>query len=50
VQPDPLPRQQVGEHGLAQQGVAEPVAAVLGDHEQVAVDGVGEAGLQLRGR
>ena len=49
MQPHPLPRQQVGEHRLAQQRVPEPVAAVAGDDQQVAVHRLGERRLQLAG-
>ena len=49
VQPDPLAGQQVGEHRLAQQRVPEAVAAVVGDHEQVVVHGLGQRRLELTG-
>jgi hypothetical protein len=50
VQPHPFPRQQVGQHRLAQQRVPEPVAAVVGDDQQVVVDRLGERGLEITGR
>ena len=49
MQPHPLAGEQVGEDGLAEQGVPEAVAAVVGDHEQVVVDGLGQRLLQLPG-
>jgi hypothetical protein len=47
VQPHAFPRQQVGQHRLSQQRVAEPVAPVVGDDQQVVVHDLGQGLLQL---
>ena len=48
VQPDPLARQQVVVHGLAEQRVPEGVAAVAG-HEHVHLDGLAQRLLEVAG-
>ena len=50
MQAHPLPRQQIGEHGLAQQRVPEAVAAVVGDHQQVVVHRLGQRLFEVRRR
>ncbi len=47
VQPHRLAGEEVGQHGFAEQGVPEAVAAVVVDDEEVVVDGLGERPLDL---